>query len=122
MSEKACININFDSLGWFFSASPKNFLDFTFFHIADRFFELSNKYGFNYTIFVIGRDLENSAIAERVKEWSRQGHEIGNHTYSDLRLTTMDKESVRNALNSVNLLLGKIVGKKISYIRMKILY
>jgi len=61
---------------------PKNFTDPTFFGIADRFFALSNKYGFKYTIFIIGRDLENPEVASRVKDWYQQGHEIGNHSYS----------------------------------------
>lgn len=82
MSEKTCFNINFDSLGSFLFEKNKDFSDPTFFQIADRFFELSNKYGFKYTIFVIGKDLEDTKIAQRVREWSKQGHEIGNHSYS----------------------------------------
>ena len=81
MALKTNININFDSLGWAFSADPSNFKDPSFFRIADRFFDISDKYGFKYTIFVIGRDLENPEIRERVKEWSNRGHEIGNHSY-----------------------------------------
>lgn len=82
MPEKTCFNINFDSLGWAMSSDPKASLDPTFFKVADRFFELSDKYNFKYTIFVIGRDLENPEVAERVRSWAAKGHEIGNHSYS----------------------------------------
>lgn len=82
MPDKSCININFDSLGWSLSAYGNGFTDPSFFHIADRFFELSDKYGFKYTIFIIGKDLENPQVAARVREWSDAGHEIGNHSYS----------------------------------------
>ncbi len=42
----------------------------------------SEKYNFKYSIYIIGRDLENPEIAARVKDWHQMGHEIGNHSYS----------------------------------------
>jgi hypothetical protein len=78
------ININFDSLGWALQTNPKEFDDPTFFIVADRFLKLADKYDFKYTIFVIGKDLENPNVAKMVKEWQDQGHEIGNHTYNHL--------------------------------------
>jgi peptidoglycan/xylan/chitin deacetylase (PgdA/CDA1 family) len=82
MAELSCININFDSIGWNLSLEPKDFRDPSFFKVADRFFEISQKYNFKYTIFIIGKDLENSEVASRVKDWKDQGHEIGNHSYN----------------------------------------
>jgi peptidoglycan/xylan/chitin deacetylase (PgdA/CDA1 family) len=76
------ININFDSLGWALQLNPREFDDPTFFTIADRFLKLADKYDFKYTIFVIGKDLENPAVAKIVKEWQNLGHEIGNHSYN----------------------------------------
>jgi peptidoglycan/xylan/chitin deacetylase (PgdA/CDA1 family) len=76
------ININFDSLGWALQTNPREFDDPTFFTIADRFLELAEKFDFKYTIFVIGKDLENPAIAKVVRDWQNQGHEIGNHSYN----------------------------------------
>jgi peptidoglycan/xylan/chitin deacetylase (PgdA/CDA1 family) len=76
------IDINFDSLGWALQTNPREFEDPTFFSIADRFLKLSEKYDFKYTIFVIGKDLENPAVAKAVREWQDLGHEIGNHTYN----------------------------------------
>ena len=75
-------NMNFDSLGWGFSARHERFKDPTFFRIIDRFFEFGQKHNFKYTLFVIGQDLEHPAVAERVKLWCEQGHEIGNHSYT----------------------------------------
>ncbi|NMB79861.1 MAG: polysaccharide deacetylase family protein, partial [Methanomicrobiales archaeon] len=82
VSRFANININFDSLGWALQTDPKESDDPTFFDIAERFLSLADKYDFRYTIFVIGRDLENPAVAREVKRWQDMGHEIGNHSYS----------------------------------------
>lgn len=113
MSAKSCININFDSLGWALSTNPKDFLDPTFFHIADRFFELSNKYDFKCTILIIGRDLENLEVAERVKEWSRQGHEIGNHSYNHKQnLGYLNYNEIETEVMKSHELIAKICGKE----------
>jgi len=82
MAGLTAFSMNFDSLGWGFSVKNKDFIDPTFFQIADRFFEFAHAYQFKYTFFVIGQDLEHPAVAERVKYWSEQGHEIGNHSYT----------------------------------------
>jgi peptidoglycan/xylan/chitin deacetylase (PgdA/CDA1 family) len=80
MSKISNININFDSLGWALQTN-NDFEDPTFFLVADRFMELADKHDFKYTIFVIGKDLENPAVRKVVKEWYNLGHEIGNHSY-----------------------------------------
>jgi len=74
-------NINFDSMNEAFGF-PKGFRDPSFFGVFDRFNELALKYNFKYSIFIIGKDLENPEVAARVRDWSDQGHEIGNHTWS----------------------------------------
>lgn len=77
-------SINFDSFNHNFGF-PKNFKDPTFFKIFDRFLAYSSKYNFKYSIYVIGRDLENPEICARVRQWARDGHEIGNHSYSHIQ-------------------------------------
>lgn len=77
-------SINFDSFNYNFGF-PSNFKDQSFFRIFDRFLKFSSLYKFKYSIYVIGRDLENKEIAARVKEWSQAGHEIGNHSYSHIQ-------------------------------------
>jgi len=81
MARLAAIDINFDSLGWAFSLSRPDFRDPTYFGVADRFLALAERFGFKYTIFVIGQDLENPEVAARVRDWHQQGHEIGNHSW-----------------------------------------
>ncbi|OGH72428.1 MAG: hypothetical protein A2921_04160 [Candidatus Magasanikbacteria bacterium RIFCSPLOWO2_01_FULL_43_20b] len=76
------ININFDSLFFPLSIDRCSMTDPSFFVIADRFFEFSLKYNFKYTIFIIGKDLENPEVAARVRSWAEAGHEIGNHSYT----------------------------------------
>jgi len=82
MAKKVCFNINFDSLGSYTNYKNKNLKDPFFFNVADRFFAFAKKFNFKYSIFLIGRDLENPIVAERVKEWVKDGHEIANHTYN----------------------------------------
>ena len=67
---RTCFNINLDSLG-----------DKTF-HLMHRFFELSDRYDFKYTIFVCGKDLEKDATKKIVRSWAKAGHEIASHGYS----------------------------------------
>lgn len=76
------MNINFDSLFFPLTIDRQKYRDPSFYQIADRFFALSEKYKFRYTIFVIGRDLENPEVFARVRAWSQAGHEIGNHTWT----------------------------------------
>jgi peptidoglycan/xylan/chitin deacetylase (PgdA/CDA1 family) len=78
--QKSCsISLNFDSMNEALGFPP-GFRDESFFKAADRFFNLL---GDNpISIYVIGRDLENPEVAARLRDWSRVGHEIGNHTYT----------------------------------------
>lgn len=81
MNKPISININFDSLNEN-AGFPRGYKDKSYFEVFDRFLSLSNKYNFKYSIYIIGKDLENEEIKARVKEWSQSGHEIGNHSYS----------------------------------------
>lgn len=79
-NQSVSMNINFDSLFFPLTIDRKARTDPSFFPVADRFFEFSNRYNFKYTIFIIGKDLENPNVAARVKSWAEAGHEIGNHS------------------------------------------
>jgi len=94
MNKDIAININFDSLSEAFGF-PNNFKDPSYFKIYDRFNDYANKYNFKYSIFLIGKDLQNSEIASRIKDWSEQGHEIGNHTWSHpMNLGSLTKKEI----------------------------
>lgn len=106
----AAVDLNFDSLGEAYGF-PAGYKDPSFFEIADRFLALAQKYNFKYSIYVIGKDLEKPENRERVKEWSRQGHEIGNHSWShhmDLGALSRDEiyQEVKRAHDSITETIG----------------
>jgi len=67
------------------------------------------------TFFLVGKMIQKHPGL--VKEIYQQRCEIGNHTYSDTRLTSLDEVSIRKALNSVNDLLEDLIGTRTSYFR-----
>lgn len=73
--------INFDSMSEAFGF-PTGFRDPSYFIGYDRLMEAVNKFDLKLTIFVIGRDLENREVFDRVRDWTAEGHEIGNHSWS----------------------------------------
>lgn len=105
------ININFDSLFFPLSIDRKSHKDPSYFQIADRFFAIAEKYRFKYTIFVIGRDLENAQVFERVREWSKAGHEIGNHSYThNINLGWLPKNEIENEVMRSHEMIFKCTG------------
>ncbi|MBU1084262.1 MAG: polysaccharide deacetylase family protein [Candidatus Omnitrophota bacterium] len=113
MADKTCINIHFDSLGWTLSKDPAAFHDPSFFDIADRFFAVSGKYGFKYTIFVIGRDLGNPDVAARVKAWAENGHEIGNHSYGHkLNFGSLNYNELETEVMKSHEMIANVCGKE----------
>ncbi len=87
MKKPAALNINFDSIRECLklvgvSSTDISWNDPSFFSLSERFFSLAEKYKAKFTIFIIGKDLLNQAHVEQVRQWSLQGHEIANHTYS----------------------------------------
>ena len=105
-------NINFDSLGEAFGF-PAGFRDPSFFQVFDRFAEFAERYGFRYSIFVIGKDLENPEVAARVREWSQAGHEIGNHTWSHpMSLGAMRREAIEQEILRCHEAVIRVTGKE----------
>lgn len=110
MTKPIAININFDSLNENFGF-PKNYHDPSFFEIFDRFLEFSNEYNFKYSIYIIGKDLENKELADRVKDWQKQGHEIGNHSYTHhLNLGNLPIQKVREEIQKSHELISNCTG------------
>ena len=75
------ISLNFDSLNEA-ARFPKGFIDPSFFKGFDRISDLLAKRNLKATILIIGRDLVNPEIRDRVADWGKAGFEIGNHSYS----------------------------------------
>lgn len=95
-------NINYDSLFSPLSIDRSSMRDPSFFVVADRFFSFADKHDFKFTIFIVGKDLENPEVAARVRSWSMAGHEIGNHSLThnpnlgSLPIAEMEYEIVRS--------------------------
>lgn len=105
------MNINFDSLFFPLGVDRTKLRDPSFFQIADRFFALSNEFKFKYTIFIIGRDLENPEVFARVRQWASAGHEIGNHTYThETRLGTLPQAQLEYEVLKAHEIITKCVG------------
>ena len=107
------MNINFDSLFWPLSIDRKRFTDPFFNKTADRFLALAAQNNFKFTIFIVGKDLENPEVAARVKSWSEAGHEIGNHSYThNPNLGSLPREQMEYEVMKSHELITKYTGKE----------
>ena len=75
------ISLNFDSISESLGY-PKTFHDPSYFKGFDRVINIVDKYNIKISIYIIGKDLKNKEIFARVRDWSKAGHEIGNHSWS----------------------------------------
>jgi len=108
----AAISLHFDSLGQSYGF-PANYKDPTFFEVFDRFNDVAGKYDFKYSIYVIGKDLEKQENRDRVRSWSDQGHEIGNHSWSHFQdLGAMNSDAMRREVKSAHDVLTEVLGKE----------
>lgn len=67
------------------------------------------------TFFLVGKMIKRHP--DLVKRIYNNNFEIGNHTYNDIRMTSMTEQQVVQALDPVNRLLEQITGKKTSFFR-----
>ena len=80
---------------------PANYVDPTYRQVMDRFVTVGDEFRFKYSMYAIGRDLEDPHACERLAALARDGHEIGNHTWNHhtdlgaLPLSEMREEIVR---------------------------
>ena len=106
------MNVNFDSLNYAFGY-PEGFKDPSYFGIFDRFMKIAGREGFKFTIFVIGRDLQDPRVACRVREWSQQGHEIGNHTWShQVNFGALSESEIESEILDAHEIILKTTGKE----------
>jgi len=67
------------------------------------------------TFFVTG---EHAALhPDVIKRMSREGHTIGNHTYSHMQLKGSNREAFKEELIKTNTILEEITGKEVLYVR-----
>ena len=108
----AAICLHFDSMSEA-AGFPPGYSDAAFLRASDRFLALADKLGFKYSIYVVGRDLENPRHRELVREWSRQGHEIGNHSWSHpIHLGSMSKPSIQREIERAHELITETTGRE----------
>jgi hypothetical protein len=111
MHSPVAININFDSLNENLGF-PQGFKDPSFFEVFDNFLDFSNKHNFKYSIYIIGKDLENPELKARVKDWSQAGHEIGNHSYTHhLNLGGLKKDALKYQILKAHEIIESATGK-----------
>lgn len=71
--------------------------------------------GVKASFFVIGENI--SGNEEIIKRMSEDGHLIGNHTYSHIKLNSIPKEKAYQEINHTNQLISDITGRNVNYIR-----
>jgi len=75
-----------------------------------KILDMLNKEGIKATFFVVGKMVEKyPGLLERI--W-KEGHDVGNHTYSHPDLTKLSKEDILEELDKTRLLVKKITGKE----------
>lgn len=67
------------------------------------------------TFFLIGKNIEGKE--EIVRRIHQEGHLIGNHTYSHVRLSQIDLQKALAEIQNTNDMIEKITGQSVKYIR-----
>jgi len=75
-----------------------------------KILDMLNKEGIKATFFVVGKMVEKYPGLLR-QVW-KEGHDVGNHTYSHPDLTKLSKEDILEELDKTRLLVKKITGKE----------
>ena len=76
-----------------------------------RFLETFARHGVRATFFVVGSDLESTAVRRLVKDIAVAGHELGNHSYAHpYDLARLPRARVREEIRRCHDLLGTAIG------------
>lgn len=73
------------------------------------------KRGVKCTFFVTGKNVE--AYPQIIKQMQKDGHLIGNHTYSHMQLTNCNLMTFREELIRTNEAITKLTGKEVIFVR-----
>ena len=73
------------------------------------------KRGVKASFFVTGKNAEQ--YPELIRRMDKEGHLIGNHTYSHLQLSEKNREQFREELVKTNGILKEITGKDVEFVR-----
>ena len=83
--------------------------------VTNRILDCLKKYNSKATFFVVGSRL--NAYPTCLKRIANEGHEIGNHSYGHLTLTTATPEQIKSEINKTNTLVKKYTGKTAKIVR-----
>jgi polysaccharide deacetylase family sporulation protein PdaB len=67
------------------------------------------------TFFIVGQWAEK--FPDKVKMISEAGHDIGNHGYSHLRMSVLDRNKIQSEITDCNNVLQKLTGKNVDLFR-----
>lgn len=67
------------------------------------------------TFFVLGKHAEE--YPELVERMSKEGHLIGNHTYSHIQLSKRNSEAFKEELVKTSALIEELTGQEVQYVR-----
>lgn len=71
--------------------------------------------GIRATFFLVGENIPGNE--DLVRQMKKDGHIIGNHTYTHVELSKLSHEAAMNEINKTNALIEDITGEKVVYIR-----
>lgn len=71
--------------------------------------------GVNATFFLVGEQIEGNE--ELIHRMADEGHQIGNHTYSHVRLLTAEKNTVIEEIQKTEVILENLLGKSGFWLR-----
>ncbi len=77
--------------------------------------DILKEYGVHATFFVVGENAER--YPELVSRILSEGHEIGNHTFSHVEATKIDKETIREEIRHCEMVINRITGLKPRFFR-----
>ena len=73
--------------------------------------------GVKATFFVIGKNIEKEGNREIIERMYKEGHQVGNHTYSHANLSQMSREEAHEELNRTDALVREITGAETEFVR-----
>lgn len=77
---------------------------------SDKIVEILDRAGINATFFIVGEMVKK--YPELLKKEFLSGNEIGNHTYTDTRITAIEGNKAEEEIEKTQALIKKITGRK----------
>ena len=81
----------------------------------DEYIKILDRYGIKSTLFTVGKLAPK--IADRLKKYIRNGHELALHSYEHIAPMTVSVESFREQTLKAKKMLGELFGREISGFR-----